>query len=50
MESTSTFLFVLLMMTLVAGVAIGIWQYMRVQRAKRLHTKSEFTKDTPYDR
>ncbi len=50
MENTNTFLLVLLLMTLLAGVGFGVWQYLRTQRAKRLNTHSEFTKGTPRER
>jgi hypothetical protein len=49
MENTNTFLLVLLMMTLFAGVGVGIYQYLRVQRSKRLNTHSAATKGTSYE-
>ena len=37
----------LLLFTLCAGVAIGIWQYVKVQRAKKTRSHSAFTAKAP---
>ena len=40
----------LLLFTLCAGVAIGIWQYIKVQRAKATKSHSAMTADAPAQR
>ena len=37
----------LLLFTLCAGVAIGIWQYLKVQKAKQTKSHSAFTAKAP---
>ena len=40
----------LLLFTLCAGVAIGIWQVMKVRKAKREHSHSAMTANAPQQR
>ncbi|MBY0331172.1 MAG: hypothetical protein K2X49_10935 [Acetobacteraceae bacterium] len=41
--NTDSLVFWLFAFTLLAAVAIGIWQFMRVRRAKRMNTHSAMT-------